>query len=111
MVEDSKGGESVSPEKLLIDDPSNFQFHAAYLAYSESFDRTASSEGRQRLNECILALQKSQVDYSAFYRSISQFRSEDSFQHGYSRAAIKTQRKREWRRKTQKHERIKRHKK
>ena len=26
-------------EKLLIDDPENFQFHAAYLVYEESFDK------------------------------------------------------------------------
>ena len=111
MAEESKSSESVSPEKLLIDNPSSFQFHAAFLAYSDSFDRTSNPEGKKRLNECIMALQQGQMDYSAFYRNISQFRSEDSFQHNYSRAVIKTQRKREWRRKTQKHERIERHKK
>jgi hypothetical protein len=111
MVEESKGAESVSPEKLLIDNPSTFQFHAAYLAYSDCFDRTANPEGRKRLNESILALQQGQIDFPTFYRNISQFRSEDSFQHNYGRAVFKTQRKREWRRKTQKHERIVRHKK
>lgn len=111
MAEESKDAESVSPEKLLIDNPSSFQFHAAYLAYSDSFDRTSNPESRKRLNESILALQQGQIDFSTFYRNISQFRSEDSFQHDYGRAVIKTQRKREWRRKTQKHERIVRHKK
>jgi hypothetical protein len=111
MAEESGAKDSVSVEKLQIDDLSNFQFHAAYLTYSESYDRTANAESRKKLNECILALQQGQVDYSAFYRNISQFRSEDSFQHNYTRAIIKTQRKREWRRKTQKHERIERHKK
>ncbi len=27
-------------EKLLIDNPQNFQLHAAYLVYSEAFDKT-----------------------------------------------------------------------
>ncbi len=111
MAEESKGAEPVSPEKLLIDNPSNFQFHAAYVAYSDSYDRISNSEARKRLNENILALQQGQIDFQTFYRNISQFRLEDSFQHDYGRAIIRTQRKREWRRKTQKHDRIERHRK
>ena len=33
-------------EKLLIDNPSNFQFHAAYMVYSETFDH-AGEEGQK----------------------------------------------------------------
>jgi hypothetical protein len=111
MTEEPDKGESVSPEKLLIDDPANFQFHAAYLTYSNTFDKTTNPESKKQLNNNILALQQNQIDYSTFYGNISQFRTEDSAQYNYGRALIRTQRKRDWRRKTQKHERIERHKK
>jgi hypothetical protein len=100
-----------SPEKLSIDNPSDFQFHAAYLTYSTTFDKTASAEGKKQLNENITALQQGKIDYSTFYRNISQYRGEEGSQYSYGRAFIKGQKKREWRRKTQKHERIERHKK
>ena len=111
MSEGSESVKPVSPEKLLIDNPSNFQFHAAYLSYSEAFDKTVDPEGRKQLNENIVALQQNQIDYSTYYEKINQFRGQDASQHGYGRAFIKTQKKREWRRKTQKHERIQRHRK
>jgi hypothetical protein len=111
MAEESGGKDSVSVEKLQIDDLSNFQFHAAYLAYDEAFDRTVDVEGRKRLNECILALQKGEVDFATFYRDIGRFRGESGYQRDFGRTMIKTQKKREWRRKTQKHQRIERHKK
>lgn len=112
MSEGSEGGKPVSPEKLLIDDPSNFLFHAAYLAYSEAFDKTADPEGKKQLNESIVALQQNQIDCPTFYRNIGRYR-EDSgpAPRQYGRMMIKTQRKREWRKQTQKHERIQRHKK
>jgi hypothetical protein len=111
MVEESEGKESAPPEKLLIDNPSSFQFHAAYLTYSDTFDRTSDVEGRKQLNQNILALQQNQIDYSTFYENIDRFRGEEASRRGYSRTLIKTQRKKEWRIKTQKHERIERHKK
>jgi hypothetical protein len=111
MTEESKTEKAPPPEKLLIDDSSNFQFHAAYVAYSDAFDRASAEESKKKLNESILALQKGKIDYSEFYRSISQFRPEERFQPGRGSAFIKTQRKRDWRRQTQKHERIQRHKK
>ncbi len=110
MTGESENKESASPEKLLIDNPSDFRFHAAYLTYSGIYDRTTSPETRKQLNQSIMALQQNQMDYQAFYENIDQFRGEDVTQRGYGRAFIKTQKKREWRRKTQKHERIERHK-
>jgi hypothetical protein len=109
MTEESDNKESTSPEKLLIDNPSDFQFHAAYLTYSDTYDKTANPETRKQLNQNITALQQNQIDYPTFYRNISQYRTEDGSQHTYGRTLIKTQKKREWRRKTQKHERIERH--
>ena len=110
MTEETDNSEPTPLEKLLIDNPSDFQFHAAYVTYSSTYDKTTNPETKKQLNENIRALQQNQLDYSTFYRSISQYRTEES-QHNYGRALIKTQRKREWRRKTQRHERIERHKK
>jgi len=110
MTEESDKNESALPEKLLIDNPSGFQFHAAYLTYSNTFDKTTNVETKRQLNQNIRALQQNQIDYSTFYRNISQYRTEDGSQYNYGRTLIKTQKKREWRRKTQKHERIERHK-
>lgn len=112
MSEGAENNKPVSPEKLLIDNTSNFLFHAAYLSYSEAFDNTGSPEGRGQLNESILALQQDKIDYQTFYRNISQYRTENGpGPRPYSRMMIKTQRKRDWRRQSQKHERIERHKK
>jgi hypothetical protein len=111
MIDESCNKESISPEKLLIDDPSNFQFHAAYLTYSNIYDKATNPETKKQLNQNIRALQQNQIDYPTFYKNINQYRTEDSSQHNYGRTLIKTQKKREWRRKTQRHERIERHKK
>jgi hypothetical protein len=111
MTEESDNNEPTSQEKLLIDNPSNFQFHAAYLTYSNIFDNATNLETKKQLNENIRALQQNQIDYSTFYRNISQYRTEEGSQHDYGRTFLKTQRKRDWRRKTQRHERIERHKK
>ncbi len=110
MTEESKMNEAI-PEKLLIDKPSNFQFHAAYLAYSDTYEKTSNPETKKQLNQNITALQQNQIDYHTFYRSINQFRAEASSDNHYGRAHIKTQKKREWRRKAQKRERNKRHRK
>ena len=34
--------------KLLIDNPSDFKFHAAYLAYSETWDKINSTTHKKR---------------------------------------------------------------
>lgn len=111
MTEEPENNESTSPEKLLIDNPSDFQFHAAYLTYSTICDKTTNLEAKKQLNQNIKALQQNQIDHPTFYRNIDQYRTEQGSQHNYGRTLIKTQKKREWRRKMQKHERIKRHKK
>jgi hypothetical protein len=109
MTEESGNKEAAPLEKLLIDDSSDFLFHAAYLTYSAAFDRTASAEGKRQLNQSVIALQQKQVDYATFYRSISQYRGDDGSQYHHGRPFIETQRKKDWRRKTQKTERMKRH--
>ncbi len=109
MTQKPDNNESVSPEKLLIDNPSDFQFHAAYLTYANTYDKTTNADTKELLNQNIKALQQNQIDYPTFYKNIDRYRMEEGSQHGYGRALIKTQKKREWRRKTQKHDRIERH--
>ncbi|MDH5782954.1 MAG: hypothetical protein OEZ35_04735 [Candidatus Bathyarchaeota archaeon] len=111
MTVESNNNESTPPEKLLVDNPSDFQFHAAYLAYSDTFDKTDNPEIKKQLNQNITSLQQNHIDYPTFYKNMNQYRAEASPQHRYCRTLIRTQRKREWRRKAQKRERNKRHKK
>ncbi len=111
MIEEPDDKGSAVPEKLLIDNPSDFQFHAAYLAYSDTYDKTANPEIKKQLNQNIEALRQNQIDYLTFYKNINQYRMEDGSRYLYNRALIKTQRKREWRINTEKRERNKRHRK
>jgi hypothetical protein len=111
MTEESGIKESPPQEKLMIDSSSDFQFHAAYVTYSDAFDKVINAESKKQLNENITALQQKQIDYPTFYRNISQYRGDDGSQFHYGRALIETQRKKDWRRKTQKQERIRRHRK
>jgi len=110
MTETPENTESQSPEKLMIDNPSDFQFHAAYTTYSDIFDKINNAETRTQLNKNIMALQQGQIDLQAFYTSISQFRGEEA-QRNYGRTFVGGQKKRDWRRKMQKQERIGRHRK
>ncbi len=48
MTEESDNKESTSLEKLSIDNPSDFQFHAAYLTYSEIYEKTTNPEIRKQ---------------------------------------------------------------
>ena len=109
MTEKPEDSETSPIEKLLIDNPSDFQFHAAYLAYSDTFDKATNPETRKELNQNIIALQQNQIDYPTFYRNISQYRHVNGFRETYHQTFIRTQKKQEWRRKTQKQEREKRH--
>lgn len=109
MTEEPNKQESPPPEKLLIDEPSDFQFHAAYLVYSELFDNTTETEVKKELNMNIEALRQNQISYETFYGNIARHRKMTTAQH--QRFSFQTQRKRDWRRKSQKQERIKRHKK
>jgi hypothetical protein len=97
-------------EKLLIDDPSSFQFHAAYLVYSEAFDR-ASDEAKKELNQNLEDLKSNKINYESFYMNISRFRHLDQPVQRQGKFTVATQRKKDWRMKTQRSERIKRHKK
>ena len=96
-------------EKLLIDDPSHFQFHAAYLVYSEAFDKTTDAEAKKELNQNLENLKANKIDYETFYVNISRYRKLDMPRQ--ERFSMQTQRKKDWRMKTQRQERIKRHKK
>ncbi len=108
MTNSSNDNDSPPLEKLSIDNPSDFQFHAAYLAYSEIYDDAADDETKKDLNHNITALQQEKIDYPTFYKNINEHRNRNPRRH-YQKARIKTQRKRDWRRKAQRRQRNKRH--
>ena len=110
MTEEPKNNEKLTPEKLLIDDPKNFLFHAAYNTYSELFDSATSIDAKEELNKNITSLKENKIDRSTFYSNITRYRriGRDD-RHG--RFTLNTQRKRDWRKKSQRQDRIKRHKK
>ncbi len=97
-------------EKLLIDDPSSFQFHAAYLVYSEAFDH-AGEDARKELNLSLEDLKSNKIDLETFYVNISRYRKVEQMPRQGGKFTVTTQRKKDWRKKTQRQERIKRHKK
>ena len=99
----------VSHEKLVIDKPDDFPFQAAFLKYSEIFDRVKDVDVKQQLNRKIVDLSKGKIDYKTFYTNINQF--QPVHERGYSRSFIKTQRKRDYKRETKKRSRNLRHKK
>ncbi len=110
MTEEPSNNEAPSPEKLLVDEQTNFPFHAAYLVYSEAFDNVTSNDAKTELNSNIEALKQNKIDYETFYMNIAKYRKQNSVPH-QERFSLQTQRKRDWRMKTQRQERIKRHKK
>ncbi len=93
--------------KLMIDKPSKFRFHAAYLAYSKTWDKSTSQEAKTKLNEIMLSLFNREINYSSFYKRLDQFRKHSS--KYYARKRIKTQRKREWRKRQARDARNARH--
>ena len=104
------GTQSVS--KLLIDRPTDFRFHAAYLIYSGAWDKNNSPEVRLKLNEAIEALSQNKIDYDNFYREVNKYRAEfnpEHFMGGANRSFIETQRKRDWRQREEKARRNARH--
>lgn len=111
MIEEPDKNEASPPEKRLIDDPTNFQFHAAYLVYSELFDSTTEAEAKADLNRNIEALKENKIDCETFYRNIAHYRKLPPNPPRQERFLLQTQRKRDWRMKTQRQERIRRHKK
>jgi hypothetical protein len=98
-------------EKLLIDDPFNFQFHAAYLVYEEAFDKVSDVQAKTELNQNLQDLKDSKIDLETFYGNISRYRHVEQMPRQGGRLTVATQRKKDWRKKTQRSERIKRHKK
>jgi hypothetical protein len=98
------------PEKLLIDELTNFPFHAAYVVYSDLFDNVTDAEAKADLNRNIEALKENRIDLETFYRNIAHHRKMSPNLH-HDRFSVATQRKRDWRKKSQRQERIKRHKK
>ncbi len=96
-------------EKLLIDDPMNFQFHAAYLVYEDAFGKVSDSEAKEELNQNIQDLKDGKINVETFYGNVSRYRKLDVPRQ--ERFSMQTQRKKDWRKKTQRQERIKRHKK
>jgi hypothetical protein len=98
-------------EKLLIDNPSNFQFHAAYLVYSETFDKVGDAQAKKDLNQNLEDLQSNKIGLETFYVNISRYRHIEQMPRQGGRLTVVTQRKKDWRMKTQRQERIKRHKK
>ena len=96
-------------EKLLIDDPMNFQLHAAYLVYEEAFDKSSDSEAKEELNQNIQDLKDGKITVETFYVNVSRYRKLDVPRQ--ERFSMQTQRKKDWRKKEQRQDRIKRHKK
>ncbi len=103
--------EQTNPQtpKLLIDNPTNFQFHAAYLVYEEAFDKARDNQAKTELNQNIQDLSEAKIDTETFYMNVSRFRKIDVPRQ--ERFSMQTQRKKDWRRKEQRQDRIKRHKK
>ena len=110
MTEEPIKNETPLPEKLLIDEPTNFLFHAAYLVYSELFDHSTDAQAKVDLNRNLEALKENRVDCETYYRNIAPFRKLEPGPR-YDRFSVQTQRKKDWRVKTQRAERIRRHKK
>ncbi|HEX9261417.1 MAG TPA: hypothetical protein VF893_02705 [Candidatus Bathyarchaeia archaeon] len=110
MTEEPNKEEQAPIAKLLFDEPSNFQFHAAYLVYSDLFDDSKDEAVQKELNTNMEALKKNEIDCQTFYMNIAHHRKTGPAprQGMYS---VQTQRKRDWRAKEQKHDRIRRHKK
>jgi hypothetical protein len=109
MTEQSNEKNQQVPEKLEIDDPSNFQFHAAYTVYADTFDKTSDGDSKEELNQFIEDLKDNKMDFETFYRDLAPFRKIDVPRQ--ERFTMQTQRKKDWRKKTQRQDRIKRHKK
>jgi len=94
--------------KLLIDKPSDFLFHAAYMAYSKTWDENASEEARTKLNRIMLSFSDSGSSF--FYSQLNEFRV-DVNPDFHGRSMIRSQKKRAWRKEEQKKARMSRHRK
>jgi len=98
-------------EKLSIDRTSDFRFHAAYLVYSDAWDKASSADVKTQLNQIITSLSKDEIDAETFYRQISQYRgqgNQDHYSYG-GKMRIETTRKKDWRKREAKSARESRH--
>ena len=111
MTEQPSNNQEPAPQKLEIDDLSNFQFHAAYLVYSDLFDSASGVEAKKDLNLNIEDLKANKISAEAFYRNVARYRGDVMSERRRDRFTVQTQRKKDWRMKSQKQERIRRHRK
>jgi hypothetical protein len=97
-------------EKKVFEN-TEFKFTAAYGAYSKKYDQSEEDEARQRLNELILKLDADEISYPDFYEEISKSdQDEDERSYRFHRTRIEGSRKFAYRKKEQKSDRVKRHK-
>jgi len=111
MTEQPSSNQEPAPQKLEIDDLSNFQFHAAYMVYAELFDHATGVDTKKDLNLNIEDLKENKISPEAFYRNVARYRGDSVPERRRDRFTVQTQRKKDWRMKSQKQERIRRHKK
>ena len=109
MTEQPNENNQSQIQKLLIDNPENFQFHAAYVVYEEAFDKARDNQAKIELNKNLQDLSEGKIDNETFYGNVSRFRKLDVPRQ--ERFSMQTQRKKDWRKKEQRQDRIKRHKK
>ena len=109
-IQQSENTVTEKVKKLLIDKPSDFKFHAAYIAYSGLWDKMESSNTKKELNNIITSLSKDELSYSKFYRALDDYRRLGSRRFEFKRDRIETQRKRDWRQKQTRSQRNQRHK-
>jgi len=109
MTEQPNENNQSQVQKLLIDNPENFQFHAAYVVYEEAFDKARDNQAKIELNQNLQDLSENKIDTETFYGNVSRFRKLDVPRQ--ERFSMQTQRKKDWRKKEQRQDRIKRHKK
>jgi hypothetical protein len=95
------------PEKIVINNSSDFNLYAAYLVYSKAWADNSDETTRQDLNSLMHSLQGNELGYPAFYRKIDQYRDTDQ---QMQRPSFKAKKKRAWRKSEAKRTRISRHK-
>lgn len=105
----TKDASSEELKKLLIDDSSDFVFHAAYLVYLKVWSENPDDGIRLELNKSIQSLAENK-EYSTFYKKINQYRKDVSSNYS-DRSGFKAQRKGAWRKNEAKRISISRHKK
>ena len=95
------------PEQILIDDSADFNFYAAYLAYSKAWTDNTDETIRHELNNLMRSLKGNEVSYPDFYRKINQYRNSEE---QVKKPWFKAKKKRAWRKSEAKKTRIGRHK-